>query len=61
MSKIREEIKSFKFINADDPKVIDKLYEGSTGTLYKLKKTTQPLAIKCIKNTKILNKIVSSE
>ena len=34
MSKIREEIKSFKFINADDPKIIEKLCEESTGTLY---------------------------
>ena len=49
MSKIREEIESFKFINANDPRKIEKLCEGSSGTLYRLKQTTQPLAIKCIK------------
>ena len=37
MSKIREEIESFKFINTNDPRKIEKLSEGSTGTLYRLK------------------------
>ena len=54
MSKIRKEIESFKFINTNDPSKIEKLCEGSTGTLYKLKKTTQPLAIKCIENAKMV-------
>ena len=54
MSKLREEIDNFKSINTDDPMVIKKLCEGSTGTLYKLKKTTQPLAIKCIENAKMV-------
>ena len=61
MSKLRQEIQSFKFINADDPRKMEKLCEGSTGTFYRLKQTTQPLAVKCTKNVKHLNKIISFE
>ena len=61
MSKIREEIESFKFINTNNPRKIEKLSEGSTGTLYRLKQTTQPLAIKCIKNVKMVKELISQK
>ena len=62
MSKIREEIESFKFINTNDPRKIEKLSEGSTGTLYRLKQTTQPLAIKCIiENAKMEKELISQK
>ena len=40
---------------------MEKLCEGSTKTFYRLKQTTQPLAVKCTKNVKHLNKIISFE
>ena len=41
--------------NADS---IEKICDGSIGTIYKLKNTTQPMVIKCIKNVRLLNELV---
>ena len=40
---------------------IKKLYDSRIGTIYKLENTTKPLAIKCIKNAKILTELISQE
>ena len=49
MSKLRQEIQSFKFINSNDPRKMEKLCEGSTGTLYRLKQTTRILQSNALK------------
>ena len=58
MSNSKEEIETLTEIRADDVKVLG---NGSLGTVYKLKKLSQPMAIKCIKNTTLLNELVDFE
>ena len=35
--------------------------DGNTGTINKLRNTSEPIAIKCVKNVKILNEFVDKE
>ena len=58
MSNSKEEIEALTEIRADDVKVLG---NGSLGTVYKLKQLSQPIAIKCIKNTTLLKELVEFE
>lgn len=47
MSKVREEIERLKTINIDDIESFEQICTRNTGTIYKLKQTNEPIAIKC--------------
>ena len=48
-------------INTDKIGNVEKICEGSTGTIYKLINGSELLAIKCVKNVKILNELIAKE
>ena len=61
MSKIKEQIQNLNIINTDEIGNVEKICEGSIGIIYKLINESEPLAIKCVKNVKILNELIAKE
>ena len=61
MSKIKQIIEDLKVIRLDEIGNVERICDGSTGTIYKLKNASEPIAIKCVKNVSILKEFVMKE
>ena len=64
MFNFEEMLENLNEINVDNANQVEKLGEGSLGTVYKLqnpKNPEEPIAIKCMKKAKIINELVGFE
>ena len=61
MLNFEEILENLNEINVDNVNQVEKLGEGSLGTVYKLQNSEYPIAIKCMKNAKLINELVSFE